>query len=171
MLPNVHDPTGKVRRIISGATTRHGGSDRANVGPRHPDGVSSFGSVDKSAESDTLPSWPVVGRLGPVGEVEVTDFEKVRLIGTNDGHEIAIRLNKVIWDIHREDEMAATLVSESEPVVGDSVEQYRDLLSQEPLKEEYQKSVTAALTKLIDVIITARSGRGATVRSRRTHPV
>lgn len=51
------------------------------------------------------------------------------------------------------------------------VEQYRDLLSQEPLKEEYQKSVTAALTKLIDVIITAGSRRGAAVRSRRTHPV
>lgn len=101
----------------------------------------------------------------------MTDFEKVRLIGTNDGHEIAIRLSKEIWDIHREDEMAATLESLSEPVVGDSVEQYRDLLSQEPLKEEYQKSVTAALTKLIDVIITARSGRSATVRSRQTHPV
>lgn len=103
----------------------------------------------------------------------MTDFEKVRLIGTNDGYEIAIRLSKVIWDIHREDEVAAALVAQSEPVVGDSVEQYRDLLSQKPLKEEYQKSVTAALTKLIDVIITARSGRSATVRSRQsqTHPV
>ena len=38
MLPNVHDPPGRCR-IISGATTRHGGSDRADVGPRHPDGV------------------------------------------------------------------------------------------------------------------------------------
>lgn len=104
----------------------------------------------------------------------MTDVEKVRLIGTNDGHEIAVRLSEVIWDIHREDEMAVTLESLSEPVVGDSVEQYGDLLLQEPLKEEYQKSVTAALTKLIDVIISARSGRGATVRSRRsrrTHPV
>lgn len=103
----------------------------------------------------------------------MTDFEKVRLIGTNDGYEIAIRLSKVIWDIHREDEVAATLVSQSEPVVGDSVEQYRDLLSQKPLKEEYQKSVTAALTKLIDVIVAARSGRSAAVRSRQsqTHPV
>ncbi len=101
----------------------------------------------------------------------MTDVEKVRLIGTNDGHEIALRLSEVIWDIHREDEMAATLESLIKPVFGDSVEQYRDLLSQEPLKEEYQKSVTAALTKLIDVIITAGSRRGAAVRSRRTHPV
>ena len=103
----------------------------------------------------------------------MTDFEKVRLIGTNDGYEIALRLNDVIWDIHREDQIAATLESMIKPVFGDSVEQYRDLLSQKPLKEEYQKSVTAALTKLIDVIITARSGRSAAVRSRQsqTHPV
>ncbi len=97
----------------------------------------------------------------------MSDIELVRLIGTNDGNEVALRLGRVFRDVHGEDEMAATLDSLVDAVVGNTMEQHGDLLSQEQLANEYRKKVTDALMRTIDAIMTSGYGRGAKESRRR----
>ena len=97
----------------------------------------------------------------------MSNVELVRLIGTNDGNEIALRLGKVIRELHTEGEISSTLRSLIQDVAGNTMEQHSDLLSQEAEMSEYQRSVTDAATRTIEAIITSGYGRGATARTRR----